>query len=390
MLLVVLMALASESARADGFAPISLQSQTSAATATMNGQRAVLWHKGDRRWEITIQVEYGGDPDQFAWVVPFPAMFTVKEGDSGLMDQLDRLTAPFIAIYYQSAESADVSMGDVNAGPTTSSVQVWQSGTIGPLGYDVVTATAPSDLLAWLSANGYRIPEDLDARLAAFIDQGYVFFCGRIDKGAVTTSGFSPVTFVFDDLANPTYPMELTALSTDSPLRLTLWVVSPSEAWLPANYDAFEEDGTDCTQSNLVTCLAQHLDAVEQTARGRGFSTRFLGRFTESSLVGGLITGRLPDNALSGSYYGDVQFPVPAGYAALAKALQCVAAQKTLDACATETSGAGLAGVATMYLDADVVTRLDGNIAPGAMRDVLLVQQNAYEGVSNLWTRVVH
>ena len=30
------------------------------------------------------------------------------------------------------------------------------------------------------------------------------------------------------------------------------------------------------------------------------------------------------------------------------------------------------------------------SLQPGAMRDELLVQQTAYEGVSNLWTRVVH
>ena len=88
--------LAPSQASADGMVMPEVTGGSSEVIATE--QRAVLWQR-DGIWEIHIQPVFDRQAGGAAWVVPFPVMPQVLDGNGDLMDQLELLTAPIFVSY---------------------------------------------------------------------------------------------------------------------------------------------------------------------------------------------------------------------------------------------------------------------------------------------------
>ncbi len=270
--------LAAGSARADGGLIIEERyteehpgetQETAALDGRVNssGQRAVLWMDDDWCWDLIIDpgtIEVGGA----AWVLPLPVNPSVAPASPEFIDELDAATLPLLitehrtVITYYSTHSSGggggigcigstgdmAAEGDGGVRDETESteeegeaveppVQVWQTGRLGAVDYEVITSEDPEELARWLQDNGYVVPADLSEHISEYVSEGFFFFVARIVNDVADQSHLPVFRFNLCGMAHPSYPMRLTRLSVASELDFTLWLVLPggSEYFTPLN-----------------------------------------------------------------------------------------------------------------------------------------------------------
>ncbi len=244
-------------ARADGgffYNPIFVQE--SSTPPDMHSQRGMLLVSADR-FELTIQSRYQGNPEDFGWVIPLPALPRVEQGDAQLMDQLDAVSSPSfrrITTTYGCpgrGSGMDAGMAGGSGGngvEEQDKVTVWSRGHLGILEYAVLEATSVAVLQQWLDKYDFRLPQRFTPIVDHYVNQKAFFFCARIRPGVKRTTRLQPVRLVFDPSVAPVFPMRITAVSTQGEVDVLtsvpplpgedvlLLVLSPDKTYLPATY----------------------------------------------------------------------------------------------------------------------------------------------------------
>ncbi|HUU03105.1 MAG TPA: DUF2330 domain-containing protein [Myxococcota bacterium] len=253
-ILSILLLLEAFQAMADG---MSFQVIGASADVSAGGQRAVLWLR-DGNWELHIQPVFDRQAGAAAWVVPFPVRPEVHPGDADFFDELEILTAPVFMKVCETSNGGHWScfgcMGS-DAGRLGTEqhgeafVHLWEHGTVGDLDYSIVSAADGESLVAWLQDEGYAAPDGLAAILVDYETEGEFFFAARLSSEADPAKPLAPVRFVLPGMADPAYPLRMTALgvAAGQGLELTLWVIFPGQtgatAYLPANRNVVVIDG---------------------------------------------------------------------------------------------------------------------------------------------------
>src|SRR5262245_19885666 len=132
---------------------------------SISPDQAVLWD----------QIRYSGDPADFSWVLPVKEGARIEVGSDAFFEALDAATGVTVQAPpegcrspsggFGCGDSRSLSAAEDSAGTATSGpgggVQVLHKGTVGP--YDTVTlsSTDPNALNAWLTQNGYSIPDSI-------------------------------------------------------------------------------------------------------------------------------------------------------------------------------------------------------------------------------------
>ncbi len=251
-ILSILLLLPAFQAMADG---MSFQVIGATADVKASGQRAVLWLR-DGNWELHIQPVFDRQAGAAAWVVPFPVRPEVHPGDADFFDELEILTAPVFLKVCEASAGGSWCFGCMGAAGDLGTeqhgeafVQVWESGTVGDLDYSIVSAADGESLVAWLQDEGYAAPDGLAAILVDYETEGEFFFAARLSSEADPAKPLAPVRFVLPGMADPAYPLRMTALgvAAGQGLELTLWVIFPgltgNVAYLPANRNVVVIDG---------------------------------------------------------------------------------------------------------------------------------------------------
>jgi Uncharacterized protein conserved in bacteria (DUF2330) len=233
------------------------------------------------------EIEYQGDPQSFAWVLPIHGQVGVGLSSDTLFAALDQATqttiqAPTLPLCPSCAVCDDTpgegfgSSGGSSSGGTIGGVTVISQSVVGP--YDTVQlqSTNPTALSDWLTANGFAIPADIEPIIAAYVQEGFDFLALKLQPGQgvramrpvrVTTSG-----------ASLSLPLRMVAAGTGATVGVTLWVVGQGR-YQAANFPNFTIAGSDLTwdwslQSSNYATIQQQKEAAA------GFATWQ----TESSL----------------------------------------------------------------------------------------------------------
>ena len=242
----------------------------------MTGQRGVVWIHEDGTVDLHVQSSYAGAADEFAWVIPVPALPTVSEGSGDFLDDLDRATAPRFTYERCYYPCPDYSGGDADADadspgvPPGDPVVVWDEGQVGILDYSIVSATHPEDLLAWLTDNGFAGIEGMDPVIAEYVRDGFYFFAARIRPGEDTASGISPVVFTLPEGTEPMFPMRITSLMPVESVPVTLWVIA-RDVHAPRNYSYRVVESS---RLSIEAYLAQ-VEEISALEGGRTFVPQF-------------------------------------------------------------------------------------------------------------------
>ena len=185
---------------------------------SVSPQQTVLWD----------QIEYSGNPQDFAWVLPVMAGAQVQLSHDQFFAALDALSRsghhrarPAVrrgrsggcGCWASSSNSGAALQRDAGGG---SSVQVVSQSVVGP--YDTVTlhSTDPNALYDWLDANSYAVPDSMRPVIDAYVAGGFDFLALRLAPGQ-GVQAMQPVRVVSPG-AGLTLPLRMVAAGAGAQL----------------------------------------------------------------------------------------------------------------------------------------------------------------------------
>lgn len=253
---------------ADGKAfPMVADPLADSASTTMPRQRAIIaWDGTEQR--LAIDTAFTGEGTEFAWLVPLPSEPEILPATTGMFDTAAVLTSPRIesetgpdwligvgfavllmVFAAMSGRGKTVrivgvlifcliaaafllpALGKVRgsaAGPAT--VQILAQSTAGIYDTTVLKADRADDLLAWLTGNGYGVPDGVESVVQDYLDRGWCFAAAKLSINAASHGEHRahPLHFRFA-VAEPIYPMALTAVGNGD-IELELFVFAEGSA----------------------------------------------------------------------------------------------------------------------------------------------------------------
>lgn len=191
------------------------------------------------------QVEYAGDPTEFAWVLPVGPGAYIEEADDAFFEALEAVTSTRVmssvffcdAMSVQQQESSAGGCGSSNLAmvPTQDAptdpeqqgdvrgVTVLHEGTVGPYETATIQSADPQALRTWLTTNNYAIPADIDPVIDAYVAEGSAFIALRLSPG-VGVRQMTPVRVITPGASN-ILPLRMVAAGTGASVSVVLYVI---------------------------------------------------------------------------------------------------------------------------------------------------------------------
>ncbi len=183
-------------------------------------QKAVIYWDG-REEKLILQTKYEGPAEEMVWVVPVPSEPTVKKGAPEIFQEMSKRT-----------QEPDIShtrfrmLQTLGTGGSRSPLE-WQR-RIGAYDVALLSPVGATQVVAWLKANDYGVPDEAVPILQDYIERKWWMVASRIHKNALDNA-------TRGHLAKGTlHPLEMTFRTTRCvyPLRLTSLAAGPVEVLL--------------------------------------------------------------------------------------------------------------------------------------------------------------
>lgn len=227
------------------------------ASLYANATMVVMMREG-RRTVLSMQNNYQGPPQDFAMVVPVPAVLSednVRTLDKAIFERVDQLAAPRLVEYWEHdpcAPQVEYDMALPSAAPRGARLRSATEGS-GGLGvtveaeftvgeYDIVILSAEdsSGLDTWLRREQYNIPSGAEAVLRPYVEQGTKFFVAKVDSSKVTFQNgaavLSPLRVHYDS-AEFSLPVRLGLLNSQGQQDLIVHILARGQRYEVANYN---------------------------------------------------------------------------------------------------------------------------------------------------------
>lgn len=261
------------------------------------------------------QIEYSGDPQDFAWVLPIKPGAVLQVSNDAWFEALEAATAtrvvapqlncpsppfeaegdsgcnssPFGSRSSNELAGAD-SVGTGSGGNLPPPVDVVHQGTVGP--YETVTlhANVQGALTTWLLDNDYDIDPDIQPIIDAYTAEGFDFIALRLapDQGV---KQMLPVRVVSPG-AVPALPLRMVAAGTGANVALTLYVIGEGR-WGTENFPGGTVDDANINW-DFTTSASNYADVragVIGGADGRTWLTSYAKKGALLSNIDNPITG---------------------------------------------------------------------------------------------------
>lgn len=243
-----------------------------------------------------VLIRYAGHPEQFAWIVPVPAVPELSLSPAAGFGLLDKATAPLIDLSatdecpvsawectyadMPTCESPDQPVGaqDASAGTgndSASPVDVLDRQVVGS--YETITFSAgdADAAVAWLQSEGFIVNSTMAPYMQPYADAGMLFLASKLIAGA-EVSAIKPLRMRF--AANdPMIPLQLTAVAADPHMTITAYIYGDA-LFRPEGHELVTIDEADIAvdsagRSNYPMVLARSIDE----AGGDGFVVEYAG-----------------------------------------------------------------------------------------------------------------
>lgn len=250
----------------------------SSAPIDQAGETIVYGLEDDGTLTMAVQIRYSGDDDDFAWILPVVAPPEISLGSEALFDSLHAATRPTFGvesvtegtcrphptcvregscatIYDSGCGGGAPSSGggwmggfvdaatpppvadasaSADAGPPDEGVTVFSRGAVGPYESVVLGAATAREVVDWLHAHDYDVPDTSVPLLETYAAAGQVFVALRLSSNARTRQ-IRPVV-----LRMPTdeacLPIRLTAIATVPDMPITAFFLGREQV-RSANYN---------------------------------------------------------------------------------------------------------------------------------------------------------
>lgn len=202
--------------------------------------------------EAHVQIQYDGDAESFAWLVPMMAVPEVEVGSEPLFQALLAATVPTFTLLQRfegtcdddrgvamcgmalsdaGAELAAGDDGEDSSGGETPSVVI--SGTAGAFEYAVLDGGTVAGVLAWLDDNGYAQDDEAAPILQQYLDEGFVFTAFKLRAGA-GVDAIHPVVLRYQG-DEPCVPIRLTRIAAKPDMGVRVFFLGEARM-APTNY----------------------------------------------------------------------------------------------------------------------------------------------------------
>jgi hypothetical protein len=186
------------------------------------------------------QIVYGGDPNEFAWVLPVSSEAQVELADNAFFEALTRETMITMQAPPPPRTTCDdpcSAWGPFGFGFASSSgarsesdrmppVTVFHQGVIGPYETATIGSEDPDALLTWMNDNGYVVDDSMLPTIRHYVAQGMSFAVLKLRAGE-GVDRMQPVRVTVPGLST-TLPLRMVAAGVGVDLSLELFVFAES------------------------------------------------------------------------------------------------------------------------------------------------------------------
>ncbi|HEX3594658.1 MAG TPA: DUF2330 domain-containing protein, partial [Polyangiaceae bacterium] len=208
----------------------------SASPVDQTAEHILFTVNDDQTVTAYVQIQYAGDRDAFAWVVPAPGLPKLT---TDFPDQAFRALSLATDPQYRSnscggPRGAPTLGVSANAGASKDeSVTVLATQAVGPYETTTVQATDSSALVEWLQAHDYRITNKMIPLLEPYVEGGMNFVALRLQADKAV-SDIQPLGMTYDG-DKPSIPLRLTAIAAQPEMGIVSFILS-DRRWAPENY----------------------------------------------------------------------------------------------------------------------------------------------------------
>ncbi len=198
------------------------------------------------------QIQYTGDPQTFAWILPIKGQVEIGLSSDVLFAQLSSLTATVVAppplncppppSCWGWAEEDSGGFGTGAGGASNGGVEVIAEQAIGPYETVQLASQDPNALKNWLTSRGYNVPADVAPVIDTYIAEGFDFLALKLNPTA-GINAMRPVRITAQGAAG-SLPLRMVAVGTGAITPLTLWMVAEGR-YEPTNFPWFTIDVKD-------------------------------------------------------------------------------------------------------------------------------------------------
>lgn len=250
---------------------------------SVSPKQSVLWD----------QIQYAGDPEEFAWVLPVKPGARVEASTAAFFEMLEaqtstRIIPPPLDCGGGSGSGCGalaLSAGEDSAGEDYDGddplVDVVHQGTVGP--YETVTLSTetPGALNAWLEEHGYNVDDAAQPIIDQYVADGFDFIALRLQPGK-GVSQMTPVRVVMDG-GNLTLPLRMVGIGTGELTPIVLYVVGEGR-YISQNFDEVKL-ATGLLSWNFRTQESNYT-AVRERALAEHDGRAFLTTFAQPGMFG--------------------------------------------------------------------------------------------------------
>ncbi len=274
---------------------------------SISTKQTVLWD----------QIQYSGDPREFAWVLPVQPGTTIEASYDEWFAALDASTQPQIIGPTPSGggnssggggcgcgSSADNALSASGGGPGHGEVQVITQQVVGPYESVTLRATDPQALETWLSQHGYDLPAAIKPTVDAYTSEGFDFIALRLLPGQGVRA-MKPVRVITPG-ADASLPLRMVAAGVGANVGITLWILGEGR------YEAQNFPNASIDDAKLVWSSSANRSNYEDLATSTMATANGRTWLTESAQPANLVrtgAGRRPGPyanipGLADAYYG--------------------------------------------------------------------------------------
>lgn len=254
------------------------------------GERVLFSYEPDGSVTTVVQIAYAGPSEEFAWILPVPALPEISLGTDALFAGLERETAPSFGLDFDVVGHCRRApccgclrtnvLTEGGGGPPLpsrergSGVAVRSRADVGPYDAAVLSADDADALRRWLEDNGYFVPAAAAAALDPYVAAGSHFVALRLRKER-SAGEIQPIVLRSSN-REPCIPIRLTAIATVADLPVTVYFLADRRV-RPFDYLLVSADLDSVAMWLGRETYAQMVTRVVDDVGGHAFVTDFAG-----------------------------------------------------------------------------------------------------------------